>query len=174
MWVSDFTHVRSREGTVDVSFLQDAFSRRILDFTVPTSMRGQLVTRALDQALSVRRRANPRCSANGLIVHSDAGSQFTGLAFSQKLLENNLLDSIGRVGTAYDNAMMESTIGLYKTELINSARRTWTSRQQVETATTAWVLWFNRRRLHSALEYQSPIRFEEAYTQQQALPRQAA
>ena len=75
VWVSDFTHVRSREGTVYVSFLQDAFSRRILGFTVATSMRAQLVTRALDQALSVRRRANPRFSANGLIVHSDAGSQ---------------------------------------------------------------------------------------------------
>ena len=78
------------------------------------------------------------------------------------------------MGTAYDNALMESTIGPYKTELISSARRIWTSRQEVETATTAWVSWFNRRRLHSALEYQSPIRFEEAYTQQQALPRQAA
>jgi len=174
VWVSDFTHVASREGTVYVSFLQDGFSRRILGFTVAMSKSAELVTRALDQALSVRRRANPRFAAKGLIVHSDAGSQFTSLAFSQKLLENELLGSIGRVGTAYDNALMESTIGLYKTELIHSGRRAWTSRQEVETATTAWVAWFNRQRLHSALEYQSPIRFEEAYTQQPALPRRAA
>ena len=174
IWVADFTHVATREGTVYVSFLQDGFSRRILGFTVATSKSAELVTRALDQAISVRRRSNPLFTSDGLIVHSDAGSQYTSLAFSQKLLENEISGSIGRVGTAYDNALMESTIGLYKTELIHSGRRTWTSQQEVETATTAWVTWFNRQRLHSALDYLSPIQFEESYNQSQLLLRQAA
>ena len=148
VWVSDFTHVTSREGTVYVSFLQDGFSRRILGFTVTTSKSAELVTRALEQAISVRRRSNPLFTSEGVILHSDAGSQYTSLAFSQKLLDAQILGSIGRVGTAYDNALMESTIGLYKTELIYADRRAWTSKQEVETATTAWVNWFNRQRLH--------------------------
>jgi len=174
VWVSDFTHISTREGTVYTSFLQDGFSRRILGFRVATSKSAELVTRPLDQAISVRRRSDPYFVSEGVIVHSDAGSQFTSLAFSQKLLDHGINGSIGRVGTAYDNALMESTIGLYKTELIHAGRRRWTSRQEVETATTAWVRWFNQRRLHSALDYQSPAQFEAAYTQNLALPRQAA
>lgn len=100
--------------------------------------------------------------------------QYTSLAFSQKLLENGINGSIGRVGTAYDNSLMESTIGLYKTELIHANRRAWTSRQEVETATVAWVNWFNRDRLHSAIEYLSPMQFEESYNQQHFLLRQVA
>jgi len=101
-------------------------------------------------------------------------AQYTSLAFSQKLIDHGINGSIGRVGTAYDNALMESTIGLYKSELIHAGRRSWTSRQEVETATTAWVRWFNQRRLHSALDYLSPANYEAAYTQNLALPRQAA
>lgn len=174
VWVSDFTYVPSREGTVYVSFLQDAFSRRILGFTVATSMGAQLVTKALDQAVSARRRADARFTGQGVIVHSDAGSQFTGLAFSQKLLDHGMAGSIGRVGTAHDNALMESTIGLYKSELIRSGRRAWASRQEIETATTAWVAWFNERRLHSKLDYLSPVKFEAAYNQHLDLQKQVA
>lgn len=174
VWVSDFTYVASREGTVYVSFLQDVFSRRILGFTVATSMGAQLVTKALDQAISVRKRSNPSFTGQGVIVHSDAGSQFTGLAFSQKLLDYGMAGSIGRVGTAYDNALMESTIGLYKSELIRSSRRAWASRQEIETATTAWVSWFNKHRLHSKLDYLSPVQFEAAYNQNLGLQQQAA
>jgi putative transposase len=173
IWVADFTHVATREGTVYVSFLQDGFSRRILGFTVATSKSAELVTKALDQALSVRRRGNPLFTGEGVILHSDAGSQYTSLAFSQKLLENDISGSIGRVGTAYDNALMESTIGLYKTELVHAGRRAWTSRQEVETATTAWASWFNQQRLHSALDYLSPANFEAAYNHNQDLLRQA-
>jgi putative transposase len=174
LWLADFTHVMTREGTVYVSFLQDAFSRHILGFTVATSKTVELVTRALEQAVSIRRRSNPLFTSQGVIHHSDAGSQYTSLAFSQKLIEHAMAGSIGRVGTAYDNALMESTIGLYKTELIYTGPRTWTSRQEVETATTAWVVWFNQHRLHSAIGYYSPIRFEMAYNQNQVLLRQAA
>ena len=174
VWVSDFTYVASREGTVYVSFLQDVFSRRILGFTVATSMGAQLVTKALDQAISVRKRTNPSFTGQGVIVHSDAGSQYTSLAFSQKLLDHGMAGSIGRVGTAYDNALIESTIGLYKAELIRPGGRAWTSRQEIETATTAWVAWFNERRLHSKLGYLSPVKYEAAYNQNLDLPRQAA
>ena len=109
-----------------------------------------------------------------MIVHSDAGSQFTGLAFGQKLLDHGMAGSISRVGTAHDNALMESTIGLYKAELIRASGRAWASRQEIETATTAWVSWFNKHRLHSKLDYLSPVQFEAAYNQNLDLPRQAA
>ena len=174
VWVADFTHVPTCEGWVYVSFLQDGFSRRILGFTVATSKSSELVTRALDQAVSVRRRTDSSFVADGVLVHSDAGSQYTSLAYSQKLLDHGVSGSIGRVGTAYDNALMESTIGLYKTELIHARQTSWTSRQEVETATTRWVTWFNQRRLHSALDYLSPLDVEGAYTHKQSLPRQAA
>jgi len=100
--------------------------------------------------------------------------QYTSLAFSQKLLDHGMAGSIGRVGTAYDNALIESTIGLYKAELIRPGGRAWTSRQEIETATTAWVPWFNERRLHSKLDYLSPVKYEAAYNQNLDLPRQAA
>jgi putative transposase len=175
VWVADFTHVPTREGWVYVSFLQDGFSQRLLGFTVSASKGVELVTRALDQAVNVRRRRNPTFVADGVIHHSDAGSQYTSLAFSTKLVEHGVMGSIGRVGTAYDNALMETTIGLYKSELIHNRQPNWASRQEVETATTRWVQWFNGQRLHSSLGYVSPIEFEEAYTAQaQALLRQAA
>ena len=101
-------------------------------------------------------------------------AQYTSLAFSQKLLCHGMAGSIGRVGTAYDNALIESTIGLYKAELIRPGGRAWTSRQEIETATTAWVAGFNERRLHSKLGYLSPVKYEAAYNQNLDLPRQAA
>src|SRR5690606_10013139 len=143
-------------------------------FTVATSMSAPLVTKALEQAISIRKRSDPSFTGQGVIVHSDAGSQFTGLAFSQKLLDHGMAGSIGRVGTAHDNALMESTIGLYKSELIRSSRRAWTCRQEIETATTAWVAWFNERRLHSKLGYLSPVKYEATYNQNLDLQQQAA
>lgn len=174
VWVSDFTHVLTREGWVYVSFLQDAYSRHILGFTVATSKTTELVSRALDQAVSVRRRNDVTFIADGVLVHSDAGSQYTSLAYSQKLHDHGLVGSIGRVGTAYDNALMESTIGLFKTELIHARATGWQSRQEVETATARWVAWFNRDRLHGELEHCTPIEIEMAYAHQCGLPRQAA
>lgn len=101
-------------------------------------------------------------------------TQYTSLAFSDQLLDHGVNGSIGRVGTAYDNALMESTIGLYKTELIHLRETGWSGRQEVETATARWVTWFNRQRLHSELDYISPLQFEAAYTHQQDLLRQVA
>ena len=113
-----------------MSFVQDGFSRRILGFTVSTGKSSELVMRALEQAVSVRRRTDRRFVADGVIHHSDAGSQYTSLAFSQKLLDHGVNGSIGRVGTAYDNALMESTIGLFKSELIHARSTSWCSRQE--------------------------------------------
>ena len=173
VWVADLTYVRTDSGMVYVSFLQDAASRHILGFTVSHRQTTDLVLKAVEQAVSVRQRGNPAFSGDGVIHHSDAGSQYTSLAFGENLAKHSLSGSIGRVGTAYDNALMESTIGLYKTELIHANNKQWSSRQEVETATVAWVRWFNHERLHSNLNYLTPMEFEEAYNQR-VLPRQVA
>jgi transposase InsO family protein len=172
VWVADLTYVPSSEGTVYTCFIQDGGSKRILGFTVASSMGASIVTRALEQAVATRRRSKIGFTADGLIHHSDRGSQYVSLALSTRLQEHGIAPSVGRTGTALDNAAMENTIGLYKTELIRTRR--WASRQEVETATSAWVTWFNERRLHSTLDYQSPNDYENRYHQQQALPRQAA
>ncbi len=174
VWVCDFTHVRTREGWMYVSFLQDGFSRHILGFAVRSSKGVELVTRTLLQAVNVRQRTNATFVAEGVIVHSDAGSQYTSLAFTEKLLDLGLAGSVGRVGTAYDNALMESTIGLYKTELIHRHGIGWDSRRELEAATARWVAWFNRDRLHEMLGYRPPIEVEMEYIHQQGLPRQVA
>ncbi len=174
VWLCDFTYVRTREGWMYVSFLQDGFSRRILGFVVATSKSVELVTRTVEQAASVRKRANPTFAADGVIVHSDAGSQYTSLAFTEKLLDLGFAGSVGSVGTAYDNALIESTIGLYKTELVHRRRIGWDARQDLEAATARWVAWFNNDRLHEMLGYFTPIEIENAYIHQQGLPRQAA
>ena len=104
VWVADFSYVWTREGWMYVSFLQDAFSRRILGFAVRSSKGVELVTRTLLQAVNERQRSSAQFIANGVIVHSDAGSQYTSLAFTEKLLDLGLAASVGRVGTAYDKA----------------------------------------------------------------------
>jgi putative transposase len=161
-WVADFTYVWTLAGFVYVSFVTDVCSRRILGWRVSTSKTTPLVSSALEQALFTRRRGNAAFTATGLIHHSDAGSQYTSLAFSEALLEAGIAGSIGSVGDALDNALMESTIGLYKTELIDR-QRSWTGRNVVERETAAWVHWFNTERLHSALNYRPPVEFEDHY-----------
>ena len=161
-WVADFTYVWTLAGFVYVSFVTDVYSRRILGWRVSTSKTTPLVSSALEQALFTRRRGNAAFTATGLIHHSDAGSQYTSLAFTEALLEAGIAGSIGSVGDALDNALMESTIGLYKTELIDR-QRSWTGRNEVERETAAWVHWFNTERLHSALDYRPPGEFEAHY-----------
>lgn len=172
VWVADLTYVPSSESTVYTSFVQDGGSKRILGFTVATSMNTSIVTTALEQAVATRQRGTAGFTTSGLIFHSDRGSQYVSLALSTRLHDLGIAPSVGRTGTALDNAAMETTIGLYKTELIRTRR--WASRQEIETATSAWVQWFNERRLHSALDYQSPNNYEKRYHQEQTLPRQAA
>jgi putative transposase len=168
-WVADFTYVWTLAGFVYVSFVTDVYSRRILGWRVSTSKTTPLVTSALQQALFTRRRGNAAFTATGLIHHSDAGSQYTSLAFTEALTEAGIAGSIGSVGDALDNALMESTIGLFKTELIDR-QRSWTGRTEVERETAAWVHWFNTDRLHSSIGYRPPVEFEELYRDSTTTP----
>jgi putative transposase len=128
-----------------VSFITDVYSRRILGWRVSMSKTSDLVTAALAQALATRRRASSEFTASGLIHHSDAGSQYTALAFTEELAEAGIAGSIGTVGDALDNALMESTIGLYKTECITpgARARNWAGLREVERETAEWVHWYN-------------------------------
>lgn len=165
VWVADFTYVWTYAGFCYVSFITDVASRRILGWKASMSKESSLVTGALAQALFTRRHGRVQFTTNGLIHHSDAGSQYTSIALTEKLAEAGIAGSIGSVGDALDNALMESTIGLYKTELIDTGSRSWASRQAVESATAEWVHWFNHRRLHSSIGYQTPLEYEHDFHQ---------
>ena len=165
-WVADFTYVWTLEGFVYTSFVSDVCSRRILGWRVSPSKATSLVMAALEQALFTRRRTDARFTAQGLVFHSDAGSQYTAISFTEALLDAGIAPSVGTVGDALDNALIESTIGLYKTELIEHDRtRSWTGRAEVEVETASWVHWFNTTRIHHSIGKQSPIEFEEHYRQ---------
>lgn len=165
-WVADLTYVRTLAGFCYVSFITDVYSRRILGWRVWSSMRTDLVISALDQALFTRRRTNISFNAEGIIHHSDAGSQYLSVAFTEELRKSGLVGSVGTVGDALDNALMESTIGLFKTEVINHERPSWQSWRQVEAATASWVQWYNHERLHSAIDHLPPAEYEYNYYHQ--------
>jgi putative transposase len=162
-WVADFTYVWTAAGFCYVSFVTDCYSRRILGWRVSPSKTTPLVLSALEQALATRRRTSFSFTADGLIHHSDAGSQYTSLVFTEALRDAGITGSIGSVGDALDNALIESTIGLFKTEVIDLEHRSWTSWRQVEQAVAAWVHWFNHSRLHSSIGHIPPIEYETAY-----------
>lgn len=176
LWVADFTYVWTACGFVYVSFVTDVFSRRILGWKCSTDKKTHLVSGALGQALATRRRADATFSGEGLVHHSDAGSQYTALAFTEELREAGIAGSIGTVGDALDNALMESTIGLYKTELIDQRATgpNWSGRHEVERETAEWVRWFNTERIHSSLGYVTPIERESMYTHTLAQRAEAA
>ena len=161
IWVADFTYVCTYSGVVYVAFVVDVFARRIVGWKADTNMRTELVLDALEMALWSRRRSGRRVGS-GLIHHSDQGRQYTSIAFTDRLLEAGIDASVGSVGDAYDNALAESSIGLYKTELIRR-RSSWRSFEQVEYATMEWVDWYNQHRLHGACDYRSPAAYEDAY-----------
>jgi putative transposase len=163
-WVADFTYVWTLEGFVYTSFVTDVCSRRILGWRVSSSKATPLVMSALEQALFTRRRHDGRFSSKGLVFHSDAGSQYTAISFTEALIAAGIAPSIGTVGDALDNALMESTIGLYKTELIDHDRtRNWSGRAEVERETASWVHWYNSTRIHHSIGKTPPIEFEEQY-----------
>jgi putative transposase len=160
-WVADFTYVWTLAGFVYTSFVTDVFSRRILGWRVSAAKTTPLVMSALEQALFTRGRADAHFTAAGLVFHSDAGSQYTAISFTEALIDAGIAPSIGTVGDALDNALMESTIGLYKTELIDHDRtRSWTGAGEVERETASWVHWFNASRIHHSIGKMSPIEFE--------------
>ena len=163
LWVADFTYLRCWEGMVFFSFVIDVFSRRVVGWQLAGHMRTDLVLDALRMALS-RRHAGADVQ---LIHHSDAGAQYTSYAFGQVLDDHRVLGSIGSVGDAYDNALAESFVDSFKTELITD--RVWRTRTQLELAIVEWVGWFNHARLHEALGDRPPVEFEA-----QALSRPAA
>ncbi len=164
-WVADFTYVWTLVGFVYVSFVTDVFSRRILGWRVSTSKATPLVMAALEQALFTRRRHDVRFTSEGLVFHSDAGSQYTSIAFTEALVSAGVAPSIGSVGDALDNALMESTIGLYKTEVIEhlAPLRSWAGPAEVERETASWVHWYNTTRIHNSIGKMSPIEYEEQY-----------
>jgi putative transposase len=154
LWVADFSYVRCYEGMVFFSFVIDVFSRRIVGWQFASHMRTDLVLDALRMALTRRQHG----ADVDLIHHSDAGSQYTSFAFQQVLDDHHVLGSIGTVGDAYDNAMAESFVDTFKTELI--ADRVWRTRTQLELAIVEWVAWFNNDRLHESIGDIPPAEFE--------------
>jgi putative transposase len=163
LWVADFTYVPTWSGMVYVAFVIDAYSRQILGWRAATTMRTALVIDALEQALWARR--DGRGSLAELVHHHDAGSQYTSIAFTERLAAAGAQPSVGSVGDAYDNALAETVIGLYKTELIKP-RGPWRTCEQVEIATLHYVDWFNRQRLFEACGDIPPTELETAYYRQ--------
>jgi putative transposase len=160
LWVSDFTSVASWSGTVYVAFVIDVFSRLIVGWRAATSMRTELVLDALEMA--VWRRASV---LDGLVCHSDAGSQYTSMRYTTRLAEIGAAPSVGSVGDSYDNSLAESTIGRYKTELIRR-HGPWRTLEEVELATLGSVDWFNQRRLHGQIGDIPPAELEATYYRQ--------
>jgi putative transposase len=154
LWVADITYVRSGEGFLYLAFILDACSRKIVGWSMATHLRSELVVDALQMAIA-RRKPAP-----GLVHHSDRGAQYTSLSFGRRLEEEGLIPSMGRVGSAYDNALAESFVATLKTELLY--RNGWPTRQAVRSAIFEYIEGFyNPRRRHSALAYLSPTEFEE-------------
>ncbi|MFD7284242.1 IS3 family transposase [Streptomyces sp. NPDC059862] len=161
-WVADFTHVAAWAGVVYVAFVVDTFSRRIVGWSASMSKESQLVLDALDMGLWQRDREGRPPVPGELVHHSDAGSQYTSFRLAEHLDAAQIAASIGSVGDAYDNALMESTIGLYKTEVIKPMRP-WKTLSHVELATAEWVDWYNHRRLHGEIGHIPPAEYEANY-----------
>ena len=158
LWVSDFTYVSSWQGRVCVAFIIDVFARKIVGGRVSTSMTTGFVLDALNQAICQRAPSE----VGKLIHHSDRGSQYLSMRYTERLAEAGIDTSVGSVGDACDNALAESIIGLFKTEVIKFLGP-WKSVGQVEGETLKWVDWYNKTRLHSAIGYVTPNEAEEAF-----------
>ena len=167
-WVADFTYVQAYRGTVYVAFVVDTFSRRIVGWSAATSKATPLVLGALEMGLWQRDRAGQ--DRAGLIHHSDAGSQYTSFRLAAHLAGQDIAASIGTVGDALDNALMESTIGLYKTELIKR-RGPWRTLTDVELGTAEWIDWYNNRRLHGEIGHVPPVEYEAEFYLRQPNPQ---
>lgn len=155
LWVSDFTYVATWQGFAHVAFVVDAFARRIVGWRVSRSATAGFVLDALEQAIHQR---SPATDA-GLIAHSDRGSQYLAVRYTERLAEAGIAPSVGSVGDSYDNALAETVIGLFKTEVIRR-RGPWCSLEAVEFATLEWVHWFNHRRLLGPIGHVPPAEAE--------------
>jgi transposase InsO family protein len=157
LWVADFSYLRCWEGVVFFSFVIDVFSRKVVGWQFASHMRTTLVLDALRMALSTRERVQEV----RLIHHSDRGSQYLSGDYTQTLADQDVLASVGSTGDAYDNALAESFVDSFKTELIND--RVWRTRPQLELAIVEYISWFNDSRLHENLNDQTPREIEELY-----------
>ena len=164
LWVTDLTFVATWSGVAYVCFITDAFSRMIVGWRVAANMRTEMVLDALEMA-----RWSRGTRLEGLVAHSDAGSQFTSIRYGERLAELGAVPSIGSVGDSYDNALAEAVNGLYKAELIRGpGQGPWKTVEDVELATLAWVHWHNTQRLHGYLDDVPPAEFEAAYAARNA------
>ena len=159
LWVADISYVASWRGVVYTAFVFDAFARMIVGWRVWNSLRTDLVLDALEQALYAR------TGTQGLVHHSDRGSQYLSIRYAERLAEAEINPSVGSVGDSYDNALAETIIGLYKTEVIHK-RGPWRNLDEVEYATLEWVDWFNNRRLLEPIGDVPPAELEQAYYEQ--------
>ena len=162
LWVSDFTYVATWKGFVYVAFVIDVFSRRIVGWRVSSSLRTDLALDALEQAICERQDERE----DRLVHHSDRGCQYLSIRYTERLAEAGIEPSVGSRGDSYDNALAESVIGLFKTEVIRR-RGPWRNVEDVEFATLEWVWWFNHHRLLEPIGYVPPVEYEEAYYRQQ-------
>jgi putative transposase len=160
LWVADFTYCATWSGTVYTAFVIDVFSRRIVGWRTAQSMTTDLPLDALEMAIWAR---NERLEH--LVHHSDRGSQYTSIRYTERLIEADANCSVGTTGDSYDNALAESVIGLYKTELVRR-KGPWKTIDDLELATLEWVDWYNHRRLHSSCGNVPPAEYEDLYYQQ--------
>ena len=164
LWVSDFTYVATWQGFVYVAFVIDVFGRRIVGWRVSSSLRTDFVLDALEQAIYAR------CddTVGDLVHHSDRGSQYLAMRYTERLADAGIEPSVGSRGDSYDNALAESIIGLFKAEVIRR-KGPWRTLEAVEFATLAWVDWFNHRRLLGPIGFVPPAEYEARYYEQAAV-----
>jgi putative transposase len=169
LWVSDFTYVSTWQGWQYVAFVIDVYARRIVGWRVSSSMTTDFVLDALEQALYARQPERDR----SLVIHSDRGSQYVSIRYSERLAEAGVEPSVGSKGDSYDNALAETINGLYKAELIHR-RAPWKTKESLELATLEWVSWFNHHRLLEPIGYIPPAEAEANYyrrlAEQAAIP----
>jgi putative transposase len=169
LWVADLTYVATWRGFAYVAFVIDVFSRRIVGWRASSSLRSDLALDALEQALHDR----PLDESERLVHHSDRGVQYLSIRYTDRLAEAGIEPLVGSTGDSYDNALAETVMGLFKTEVIRH-RGPWRGLEDVEFATLTWVAWYNTTRLHGSLGYVPPAKFEQAFHDRQAAPAELA
>jgi len=161
LWVADLTYVSTWSGFAYVAFVVDAYARRILGWRVASTMATSMVLDAIEQAIWMRQQEGV-LDLKDVVYHTDRGSQYTSIRFSERLAEAGIQPSVGAVGSSYDNALAETINGLYKTELIKP-RKPWRTIDDLEVATAQWVDWFNHRRLYEYCGDVPPAELEASY-----------
>ena len=168
LWVADLTYVSTWSGFAYVAFVVDAYARRILGWRVATTMTTAMVLDAIEHAIWTRQQEGAM-DLKGVVHHTDRGSQYTSIRFTERLAEAGIQPSVGAVGSSYDNALAETINGLYKTELIKP-RKPWRTVEEVEYATARWVDWFIHHRLYEYCGDIPPIEMEAAHYAQAQRP----